>query len=88
MGHPDNVVGYIRPWQKCLVIDVAEWALAKGDTITVVYGDTQGGSPGTVAQTFRERTFEFKVVVDAFGTGQFVEIETQGYPAEGKSVRA
>lgn len=69
--------GYIRPWQKCLVIDVAEWALAKGDTITVVYGDTQGGSPGTVAQTFRERTFEFKVVVDAFGTGQFVEIETQ-----------
>jgi hypothetical protein len=69
--------GFIRPWQKCLVIDVAEWALARGDTITVVYGDTSAGSPGTVAQTFRERTFEFRVVVDAFGTGQFVDIEAQ-----------
>ncbi|HCL29217.1 MAG TPA: hypothetical protein DIC52_12375 [Candidatus Latescibacteria bacterium] len=69
--------GYIRPWQKCVVIDVAEWALAKGDTITVTYGDTSGGSIGTVAQTFREHTFEFKVVVDAFGTGQFVEIDSQ-----------
>ena len=69
--------GYVRPWQKCLVIDVAEWALAKGDTITVVYGDPTARSPGTVAQTFREHTFEFKVIVDAFGTGQFVEIEAQ-----------
>ncbi|HJP30972.1 MAG TPA: DUF3604 domain-containing protein [Candidatus Latescibacteria bacterium] len=77
VAHRWDPKGYIRPWQKCLVIDVAEWALARDDTITVVYGDTAGGSPGTVAQTFRERTFEFKVVVDAFGTGQFVEIETQ-----------
>lgn len=77
ISHRWDPKGYIRPWQKCLVVDVVEWALAKGDTITVVYGDTSGGSPGTVAQTFRERTFEFKVVVDAFGTGQFVEIETQ-----------
>ena len=67
--------GYIRPWQKCLVIDVSEWALSRGDTITVVYGDRSGGSPGTVAQTFLEKTFEFRVCVDPFGTGRFVEIE-------------
>ena len=77
LTHRWDPKGYIRPWQKCLVIDVAEWALAKGDTITVLYGDPSAGSPGTAAQTFREHTFEFKVIVDAFGTGQFVEIETQ-----------
>lgn len=77
IAHRWDPKGYIRPWQKCLVIDVVEWALSKGDTITVVYGDTSGGSPGTVAQTFREHTFEFKVVVDSFGTGQFVELPQQ-----------
>ncbi|MEE2657199.1 MAG: DUF3604 domain-containing protein [Candidatus Latescibacterota bacterium] len=69
--------GYIRPYQKCLVIDVAEWALSKGDIITIVYGDRKQGSPGTSVQTFREYTFEFCVALDAFGTGQFVELERQ-----------
>jgi hypothetical protein len=67
--------GYIRPFQKCLVVDVEEWALAEGDIITVIYGDTSGGSPGTQVQTFREFEFCFKVAVDCFGTGQFVELE-------------
>jgi hypothetical protein len=70
-----DVKGYIRPYQKCLIVNVEEWALSEGDTITVVYGDTSEGSPGTVVQTFREYSFDFKVVVDAFGTGQFVELE-------------
>ena len=74
ISHRWDPKGYIRPWQKCLVIDVSEWALSRGDRITVVYGDRSGGSPGTVAQTFLERTFEFKVCVDPFGTGRFVEI--------------
>ncbi|MBT3345477.1 MAG: DUF3604 domain-containing protein [Gemmatimonadetes bacterium] len=69
--------GFIRPWQKCLVIDNAEWALSKGDTITVVYGDRSQGSAGTVAQTFREYSFEFRVAVDAFGTGQFIVLDEQ-----------
>ena len=73
--HRFDLKGYIRPYQKCLVIDVAEWALREGDTITVVYGDRSQGSPGTVLQTFQEYRFEFKVAVDAFGTGQFVELE-------------
>ena len=57
--HRFDLKGYIRPFQKCLVIDVAEWALREGDTITVVYGDRSQGSPGTVLQTFREYRFEF-----------------------------
>ena len=40
----------------------------------VTYGDTSQGSEGIVAQTFCEKTFEFKVAVDAFGTGQFIEL--------------
>ena len=75
LSHRYDPKGYIRPYQKCLVIDVKEWALSAGDTITIVYGDTSGGSPGTVVQTFREYSFEFRVAVDAFGTGQFVELD-------------
>ena len=67
--------GYIRPYQKCIVIDVEQWALAEGDVIRIVYGDQSQGSPGTVVQTFREYYFQYKVAVDCFGTGQFVELE-------------
>ena len=77
ISHRWDPKGYVRPWQKCLVIDVSEWALSRGERITVVYGDRSGGSAGTVAQTFQERTFEFKVCVDPFGTGRFIEIEDQ-----------
>lgn len=69
-----DVKGYIRPYQKCLVIDVEEWALAPGETLQVVYGDRSQGSPGTQVQTFCESRFCFKVAVDCFGTGQFVEL--------------
>ncbi len=72
-----DLKGYIRPYQKCIVIDVEQWALAEGDTIRVVYGRRDAGSPGSIAQTFRENRFEFKVAVDCFGSGVFAEIEDQ-----------
>ncbi len=68
-----DLKGYVRPYQKCLVIDVEEWGLAEGDRITVIYGDTSGGSSGMAMQTFREYRFEFRVAVDPFGTGEFVD---------------
>ncbi len=66
--------GYVRPWQKCLTINVYDGTLAQGDKLIVTFGDTSGGSPGTVAQTFCEDTYEFRVAVDCFGAGQFVEL--------------
>ena len=69
--------GFVRPWQKCLVIDVFDDCLAPGDTITITYGDRSGGSRGARAQTFCEYSFEFRVVVDCFGTGQFIDVPQQ-----------
>jgi len=65
---------FIRPWKAALVIDVCDGALAPGDTLTVTFGDTRFGSPGSRAQTFRQERYEFRVLVDAFGTGQFVMV--------------
>ncbi|MFQ6098175.1 MAG: DUF3604 domain-containing protein, partial [Armatimonadota bacterium] len=64
--------GHVRPWQKCVIVDVFDDGLAPGDRIILTYGDTRGGSPGSRAQTFCEDTFEFRVVADPFGTGQGV----------------
>ncbi|HIQ06539.1 MAG TPA: DUF3604 domain-containing protein [Anaerolineae bacterium] len=63
---------FIRPWKAALVIDVYDGALAPGDTLAVTFGDTHFGSPGSRAQTFRQERYEFRVLVDAFGTGQYV----------------
>ncbi|MSP13731.1 MAG: DUF3604 domain-containing protein [Chloroflexi bacterium] len=65
---------YVRPWQKGLVISIFDAPLEPGETVTITYGDTSGGSPGTRAQTFWEESFEFKVAVDPFGTGIFTEL--------------
>src|SRR5205085_1082560 len=67
----------IRPWDKTLMIRVMRGFLREGDTITVRLGDTRQGSPGIRVQTFVEPTFEFKVLVDAFATYNFVELPRQ-----------
>ncbi|MER1966626.1 DUF3604 domain-containing protein [Castellaniella sp. GW247-6E4] len=66
----------IRPWDKTLFIRVVQGFLREGDTITVRFGDTRRGSPGIRVQTFCEPRFEFKVLVDAFATYQYVELPT------------
>ena len=63
--------GYIRPWRPCLTITIYDGFLAEGDTVTIIYGDTSEGGPGSMAQTFVEDSFEFRVLVDPFGTGQY-----------------
>jgi hypothetical protein len=64
-----------RPWVNTLWIRVGRGFLRKGDTITVRLGDTRKGSPGLRLQTNVEPTFEFKVLVDAFATYEFTELE-------------
>jgi len=69
---------HVRPWQKAVTIYVDDGYLGQGETVTLRLGDTSGGSPGTTAQTFCEPRFELKVLVDCFGTGAFVELESTG----------
>jgi hypothetical protein len=67
----------IRPWDKTLMIRVMRGFLREGDTITVRFGDHRQGSPGMRVQTFVEPTFEFRVLVDAFATYNYVELPVQ-----------
>jgi hypothetical protein len=83
----------IRPWDKTLMIRVMRGFLREGDTITVRFGDRRQGSPGMRVQTFIEPTFEFRVLVDAFATYNYVELPIQptisivsGPPATWKAV--
>ena len=63
-----------RPWDKTLYIQVVRGFLREGDRIIVRFGDPRRGSPGMRLQTFCEDRFEFKVLVDAFATYDYVEL--------------
>ncbi len=67
----------IRPWDKTLYIKVVRGFLKEGDQITVRFGDRRQGSPGIRVQTFCESTFEFRVLVDAIATYDYVELPEQ-----------
>jgi len=67
----------IRPWDKTLYIKVVRGFLREGDRIVVRFGDPRGGCPGIRVQTFCEDTFEFRVLVDAFATYNYVELPEQ-----------
>jgi Protein of unknown function (DUF3604) len=69
----------IRPWDKTLFIRVVRGFLREGDQIIVRFGDRRQGSPGIRAQTFHEPTFEFRVLVDAIATYNYVELPVQPY---------
>ena len=65
---------YIRPWRRCVTVDVFDGWLRQGDTVTLTLGDTSGGSPGSRAQTFINDTFEFRVAVDWAGAWQYTVV--------------
>ena len=69
----------IRPWDKTLFIRVVRGFLREHDQIIVRFGDRRGGSPGIRVQTFNEPTFEFRVLVDAWATYNFVELPEQPF---------
>src|SRR2546423_2915035 len=58
--------GQVRPWFKCLVASVADGSLYPGDRLHITLGDTSGGSPGSRAQTFREKGCEWRGFVGPF----------------------
>jgi hypothetical protein len=63
-----------RPRSKALQVTVVKGCLREGDTVTVVIGDTSGGSPGAYMQTHCETNFEYKVVVDVCATGHYLPL--------------
>lgn len=67
----------IRPWDKTLYIKVVRGFLREGDQIAVRFGDRRQGGPGMRLQTFCEQTFEFRVLVDAIATYNYVELPAQ-----------
>ena len=69
----------IRPWDKTLFIRVVRGFLREGDRIIARFGDRRQGSPGIRVQTFHEPTFEFRVLVDAWATYNYVELPEQPY---------
>lgn len=66
-----------RPWGKTLLIKVLQGYLRRGDTITLTLGDTAEGSPGWRMQTFLERTFELRVLVDRYATYVYEPLSRQ-----------
>ena len=69
----------IRPWDKTLFIRIVRGFLREGDRIIVRFGDRRESSPGIRVQTFSEPTFEFRVLVDAWATYNYVELPEQPY---------
>ena len=83
----------IRPWDKTLYIQVLRGFLREGDRVVVRFGDPRRRSPGMRLQTFCESTFEFRVLVDAIATYDYVELPVQpeiaivpGPPARWKAI--
>jgi len=69
--------GNVRPWDRTLYIKVVKGFLREGETITIRFGVTDGGSPGMRLQTFCEDTFEFRVLVDPIATFNFQAMPEQ-----------
>ena len=85
--------GFQRPWYKCLEVRVTKGCLREGDTLTIVFGDTSGGSLGMYMPTTVEAGFEFKTLADVCATGHFVPLPnspaisvTSGAPALWRAV--
>ncbi len=88
-----DVKNNIRPWGKTLYIKIVKGYFKEGDQIIVRYGDKRQGSPGVRMQTFCEDTLEYKVLVDAFASYDYVELPQSpeirlvpGEPARWKAV--
>ena len=69
--------GNVRPWDRTLYIKVVKGFMKVGDTITIKFGITDGGSLGMRLQTFCEDTFEFRVMVDPIATYNYQPLPDQ-----------
>ena len=82
-----------RPWKLLVTAFQSGGYLKEGEQIEIVFGDTRGGSPGMLMQTFVEAGYEFRVEADVQATGNFHPLPVQltvpvvaGPPARWKAV--
>jgi len=66
--------GHKRPFNAVVVIRLAAGPLYPGDTITVVLGDTSGGSRGLAVQSFPETASDFAVFMDPISSGEYKRV--------------
>jgi len=70
-------MGHQRPWFKSLTARLHGGYLSEGDTITIVFGDTEQGSPGMRIQSFCDSGFEFIVLADVCAVGHYIPLPDQ-----------
>ncbi len=66
--------GHKRPFNAVAIVRLAGGPLYPGDTITVVLGDTSGGSRGLAVQSFPESASDFAVFVDPLSSGEYKRV--------------
>ena len=69
--------GHKRPFNAVAVVRLAAGPLYPGDTITVVLGDTSGGSRGLAVQSFPESASDFAVFLDPLSSGEYKRVYCQ-----------
>ena len=75
--------GGFRSAAPALIFQLEETALETGDTVTVTYGDTSGGSNGFRVQTYSNERFPLPLYVDLEGHGNFFTLPIQPYRVVG-----
>ena len=82
--------GAERPSNKAIFLLIRDEFVDRGDVITIVFGDTSGGSPGWQLPTYTTDHFEFTTLVDPIACYQFKPLpESPGVPlVAGEPVRA
>jgi hypothetical protein len=63
-----DVKDNVRPWGKTILVKVVQGYLRRGDRIVLTLGDRTGGSPGWRVQTFAQKPFQIRVLVDRYAT--------------------
>ncbi len=66
--------GHKRPFNAVAVVRLAGGPLYPGDTITVILGDTSGGSRGLAVQSFPESASDFAVFMDPLSSGEYKRV--------------
>jgi len=73
--------GAKRPSNKAIYLLIRDEFVDRGDVITIIFGDTSGGSPGWQLPTYTTDHFEFTTFVDPIATYQFKQLpDSPGVP--------